>query len=281
MQLLASSINKTIYAIAPLSIALSLNFFHRRQLENQIYSQVNSIDEIGGEIIPHLQSQVNKLAHAIDSSILPPPPSIDLNQIETAIASKVEESINERINFPSLETFQQLVSDLQGKYEYELVLDRDRSHQLLHLAIDQAQERLILVCPWLTTYVITPRFLSRIEELLQQGCQIDIGWGHLNDAPNRQLDRHLLITHNPAWKYQALPQLESLQQRAFQRRYSGKLTLKLLGTHEKFIVCDRAWAMLGSHNFLSSTNYSREREIGLKTTDPRIISELIDRFNTT
>jgi hypothetical protein len=77
---------QTIYVIAPLSIALSLNLFHRRQLEHRIQSQGNSINAIGGEVIPHLQSQVDNLTHAIDSSILPPPPPINLEQIETAIA---------------------------------------------------------------------------------------------------------------------------------------------------------------------------------------------------
>jgi phosphatidylserine/phosphatidylglycerophosphate/cardiolipin synthase-like enzyme len=269
---------QTIYAIAPLSIALSLNLFHRRQLEHRIQSQFNSLDAIGGEVIPHLQSQVDNLTHAIDSANLTPPPSLNLDQIETAIASKVEALINERINLPSLETYQQLMRELQGKYEYELVIDRDRSHQLFHLAIAQAQERLILVCPWLTTHVITDRVIARFEQLLKQGCQIDIGWGYLNDAPNGKLDRDLLIAHNQPWKYRALPQLENLHRRASLHRYPGKLTLKLLGTHEKFLVCDRTWAMLGSHNFLASTNYSREREIGLKTTDPRIISELVHRF---
>lgn len=272
---------QTIYAIAPLSIALSLNFFYRRQLEHRIQSQFNSIDAIEGEIIPHLQSQMNNLAHTLDSALLTLPPPLNIDQIETAIASKVEALINERINLPNLEIYQQLTREIQGKYEYELVIDRERSHQLLNLAIAQAQERLILVCPWLTTYVITDRLIARFDRLLQQGCQIDIGWGHLNDAPNQQLDRDLLIAHNQPWKYRALPQLEILQQRASHHQYPGKLNLKLLGTHEKFLICDCVWAMLGSHNFLSSTNYSREREIGLKTTDPRIISELIHRFTAT
>ncbi|MBR8833365.1 MAG: hypothetical protein DSM106950_04800 [Stigonema ocellatum SAG 48.90 = DSM 106950] len=54
--------------------------------------------------------------------------------------------------------------------------------------------------------------------------------------------------------------------------------MKLLGTHEKFLVCDRSWAMLGSHNFLTSGDSGSEREVGLRTNDPRIIEELISRF---
>lgn len=37
--------------------------------------------------------------------------------------------------------------------------------------------------------------------------------------------------------------------------------------------------MLGSHNFLSSSDVSNERELGLYTTDPHIINELIKQFD--
>jgi phosphatidylserine/phosphatidylglycerophosphate/cardiolipin synthase-like enzyme len=58
------------------------------------------------------------------------------------------------------------------------------------------------------------------------------------------------------------------------------MNLKLLGTHEKFLVCDRTFAMIGSHNFLTSNCHSTEREIGLKTNDKNIIENLIRRFET-
>lgn len=56
------------------------------------------------------------------------------------------------------------------------------------------------------------------------------------------------------------------------------LTLKPLGTHEKYLVCDRAWAMVGSHNLLSSGTNGGQREVGLRTDDPRIVAGLVERF---
>ncbi|MBD1889317.1 phospholipase D-like domain-containing protein [Coleofasciculus sp. FACHB-SPT9] len=72
-----------------------------------------------------------------------------------------------------------------------------------------------------------------------------------------------------------MPKLENLEQ-----KYPDRFQLKLLGTHEKFIVCDRSWTVLGSHNFLTSGTKSTEREVGLRTNDPRIIRDLIKRFDT-
>jgi len=71
--------------------------------------------------------------------------------------------------------------------------------------------------------------------------------------------------------YDAVPTLEELQ-----AEYSNLLTLKVLGTHEKFLVCDRKFAMLGSHNYLTSHTSSSERELGLKTDSPELIDKLIE-----
>ena len=43
------------------------------------------------------------------------------------------------------------------------------------------------------------------------------------------------------------------------------------------IVCDRSFAMLGSHNLLTS-GVGEEREIGMRTTDPNLIEKLIERY---
>nr|WP_281291228.1 phospholipase D-like domain-containing protein [Hyella patelloides] len=51
-----------------------------------------------------------------------------------------------------------------------------------------------------------------------------------------------------------------------------------MGTHEKFLVCDRSLAMIGSHNFLTSDCHSSERELGLITKDKNIIEDCIRRF---
>lgn len=63
--------------------------------------------------------------------------------------------------------------------------------------------------------------------------------------------------------YRSLPKLQALES-----QYPQLFQLKLLGTHEKFLVCDDSFAMLGSHNLLTSNTSSTEREIGLLTDAP-------------
>ncbi len=183
----------------------------------------------------------------------------------------------------------------QPNYSYDLVLDRPDSRKLLVEALNNCTKRLILVCPWLCHHSIQSDILKKLKVFLRKGGCIDIGWGNWNDISLRDVKlcrgsetRQQLLTavskQGSNWKYDVLESLEELEQ-----EYPNQFKLKLLGTHEKYLVwanSNNSWAMMGSHNFLTSSaiNYddgtpSRERELGLKTNDPHIVSQLIERFD--
>ena len=162
--------------------------------------------------------------------------------------------------------------------EYKLVYDRDNSREVLMQALEQAEERLIIVCPWLTNKGINQSIIDSFKKLLKSNTCIDIGWGYRGDIIDvNQLEfsenyfRKKIIND---WKYNALNKLEDLE-----KQFSGKFRLKLLGTHEKYLVCDNKFAMLGSHNLLTSSENNQEREVGILTTDIDIIQGLNDRFD--
>lgn len=164
---------------------------------------------------------------------------------------------------------------LPGNYKYELIYDRSGSRQVFLDALQQSQSRLILVCPWLTKYAINSEAIALMRSALDRGVSIEIGWGHLKDVDNNRayLSQSELLKSNN-WHYNALPELSELQ-----IKYDRLLQLKVLGTHEKFLVCDRQFAMLGSHNYLTSDTKSSEREVGLKTDNSEIIDKLVDLFD--
>ncbi|HEY9838245.1 MAG TPA: tetratricopeptide repeat protein [Vampirovibrionales bacterium] len=175
----------------------------------------------------------------------------------------------------------QIESLLEGikAHQYELVFDRPSIRAQLEEAIDTAQHRLILVCPWVSRAGLDGNLLQKLEGLLQQGVQVEIGWGHLRDIEAGEFP----IRINEHWQldpmakrglYDALNDLEHLRS-----QYGDRLQLKVLGTHENFLVCDDKWAMLATHHFLSSSDALPEREVGLRTTDPKIIHGLIERFS--
>lgn len=214
--------------------------------------------------------------------------SAQAEDFDNAIA-KLSEEVAGQINTAveqQVTGINRLLKEIQPKYEYKLVIDRDESREVLLESLQQAQEHLILVCPWLTEYVINAEVIQKFRAILKRNGQIDIGWGHLSDTKldqpkhmSRQefltLVRHKArkLPNQELWNYQALRSLEQLEQ-----EYPKQFRLKLLGTHEKFLVCDRLWTMLGSHNFLTSGDKSEEREVGLWTDDPYIVDQLIKRF---
>ncbi|NES69881.1 MAG: hypothetical protein F6K24_34040, partial [Okeania sp. SIO2D1] len=144
------------------------------------------------------------------------------------------------------------------------MFDRTDSHNLLIEALETVKKRLIIVCPWLNCNSIDEHLLQKFKDCLNRNCQIDIGWGYLGDRLNI----------GKGWKYNALGDLQELEE-----SYPGLFLLKLLGTHENYLVCDEKFAFVGSHNFLASGNQSLEREVGVLTSYSEIIQGLINRFD--
>jgi uncharacterized protein YjbI with pentapeptide repeats len=182
------------------------------------------------------------------------------NRVNISSSSETEVSSVEIIpTIPLLET-----EVIVSSSESQLVFDRLGSRSVLLEALEIAEERVIIVCPWLNCNSIDEHLLQKFRFCLSRNCQIDIGWGYLGD-------RNKI---GKGWRYNALSDLQQLEQ-----DYPDLFRLKLLGTHEKYLVCDDKFAMVGSHNVLTSGVQSAEREVGIRTTDLQIIQGLINRFD--
>ena len=125
-------------------------------------------------------------------------------------------------SFSCVDEIQQQPISVQAE-EYQLVFERSGSRAVLMEALLQAQKRLIIVCPWLNRNSIDANLMQKLRDCLNRNCRIDIGWGHLSDRSRL----------GKGWRYDALRDLRELE-----RDYPEHFRLKLLGTHEKFLVCD-------------------------------------------
>ncbi len=182
------------------------------------------------------------------------------NRVNISSSPETEVSSVEMIpTIPLLET-----EVIVSSSESQLVFDRLGSRSVLLEALEIAEERIIIVCPWLNCNSIDEHLLQKFRFCLSRNCKIEIGWGYLGD-------RNKI---GKGWRYNALSDLQQLEQ-----DYPDLFYLKLLGTHEKYIVCDDKFAMVGSHNVLTSGVHSTEREVGIRTTDLQIIQGLIHRFD--
>ncbi len=165
----------------------------------------------------------------------------------------------------------------------EIVKGRSASRVILLNALDWAKEELIIVSPWLSKRSLDQDVLLRMNALLDRGCRLAIGWGYSYDIrgihPSGRLiqisqNGQCIVQGDRANSYDAYPDLVKLR-----NQYSEQFELKLLGTHEKYLICDRQFALISSHNVLSSreTVYG-PREIGWKTSDPELLKEQIQIY---
>jgi len=183
------------------------------------------------------------------------------------------ELLNKLIEHPNgvqlLELFKDVCERTQQNQQaaIEIVKGRSASRVMLLNALDWAREQLIIVSPWLSKRSIDQDILLRINALLDRGCRLAIGWGYSYDIRGLHPDGRLIhiskdgqcIVHVDSTRsYDAYPDLVKLR-----NKYPEQFELKLLGTHEKYLICDRQFALMSSHNVLSSreTLYG-PREIG-------------------
>lgn len=156
----------------------------------------------------------------------------------------------------------------------ELVYDAEKSREVLMQALEQSKDRLIMVCPWLRKNVVDKDIVSSIVNLLISKVRIDIGWGYTADFKDKVLSEQYFLNLIENDNYNGLKDIYNLE-----TRFEKYFKLKFLGTHEKYLVCDDKFAMLGSHNFLSSRGRMKVKEIGVYTTDKNIIEQLIEHYD--
>ena len=278
-------IPEQLEAVEHLSAGLDKRTQNIAQIEQQLESVQRltaQLDEKTGYLLNNtrnqdeMQQQLTNLQQLITEYAKTEDLEGILGGLREELSGQVDLTVEKRVG-----ELNQLLKEIQPAYEYKLVCDRSGSRDMLMEALNKVQQRLIMVNPWLSNNVITTDVLSKFRQILNRQGEICIGWGNLYDTegkfyPTRIIRQQFLqsVPKNLEWKYNALPKLQELE-----RDYSELFHLKFLGTHEKFLVCDHSWAMLGSHNFLTSGNKSTEREVGLQTNDPRIIADLILRFD--
>jgi hypothetical protein len=199
------------------------------------------------------------------------------------------ELLNKLIEHPNgvqlLELFKDICEQTQQHQQatVEIVKGRSASRVMLLNALELAREQLIIVSPWLSKRSIDQDVLLRMNALLDRGCRLAIGWGYSYDIrgihPDGRLiqiskDGQCVVQVDSTRSYDAYPDLVKLR-----NQYPEQFELKLLGTHEKYLVCDRQFALMSSHNVLSSreTLYA-PREMGWKTSDPDLLDEQIQIY---
>ncbi|MEM9214686.1 MAG: phospholipase D-like domain-containing protein [Cyanobacteria bacterium P01_F01_bin.150] len=225
------------------SVALRNRFQLERSLSRQLHSSHGKVQEI----LSLHQGRVEDKLQAIHATSLQSEKNICL-QLQAALSTPI----------------------------YEVVEDKAESRAKLLHALTVAQERLVIVCPWVSSSGLDQEVEAKLNTLLERGVRISFGIGYLPDLHCLKFLENQLVfcgSQSDTWKYNGLSVINRLVAE-FEH-----CDCKVLGTHEKYVVCDDSFVMLGSHNFLTSSSGNHDRDVGIFTTDSDIVQSLTHRFD--
>lgn len=140
---------------------------------------------------------------------------------------------------------------------------------LLEQTLQDSQERLLIISPWIRANSVDKRFLQQFENLLKRGVQVFIGYGLGKKDDDKKYPPDIQAEKN----FQKLA-----------NQYKNNFILKRLGdTHAKILISDAKFAVTTSFNWLSFKG-DRDRtfrdERGTLVSYPQKIDELFDSYRS-
>ncbi|WP_456269138.1 phospholipase D-like domain-containing protein [Kushneria sp. AK178] len=142
----------------------------------------------------------------------------------------------------------------------QLIQGRDHHSELIH-ALEIARKDLMIVSGWLSDRVVNDQFCDLLASALKRGVNVHIAYG----ASDRDRQHRLSDT--------AIRALENLKKTGEQSR-KGRLTIVQRATHEKCLIVDKKYAIVGSFNWLANAHY-RDKETSIRTRQRRVVKELM------
>lgn len=136
---------------------------------------------------------------------------------------------------------------------------------LLERALRESKERLLIISPWIRAKVVNRSFIFELERTLRRNVKVFIGYG-LGEYDDEARD-------NDRRAEQDLQRLAD--------RYANFLFVRLGDTHAKVLVCDRAFMVTTSFNWLSyrgDPNRTFRDEQGMYVGIPEVIEERFQRL---
>lgn len=233
-----------------------------------------------------LRTQVSQLPQTLDVIALQRQLQ-ELTESVTALERSAPQTDVKDLLHHEFRDLNQQLQALPSAVQYEFIFDLKPtqgkteaiagSRAVLEEALAQTQNRLILILPWSTQYGLDTALMQQFEAFLQRHKQLDLGWCY-------QVNFHeerFLSTMRRGWSTASSDGVKDTldQLLRLKRLYPDRFRFKILGTAENFLVSDQTFAVMGIHNTLTTNTALTEMQLKLRTTDPKVVQRLIDRFD--
>lgn len=125
---------------------------------------------------------------------------------------------------------------IDGKKHYDFLLN----------SIRESTHSIHILSGWLSSSVIDNKFINLLNDALKRGVDVYIGYGWQ--------DYHGVHKDNP----KALESLRSVYITKKQQNYPGDILVSKFPNHQKILVIDDRYVVVGSANWLSNKAYKNE-----------------------
>lgn len=164
----------------------------------------------------------------------------------------------------------QINQKIEQKYEFsdgQFLHDQEIRRKLL-VALSTAEHEVDIISPWLSRYAVDRNLISLMEKALQKNVTIKILYGinGANDSYKERLNTSETIATELSHRF---------------KRYDKLFKIQKDNTHEKILLCDERFYMVGSFNLLSFAGNFRantRREIMLYSENPELIKKLRETY---
>lgn len=231
-----------------------------------------------GELQSHIETILGQELRSIHQQFqnLPNHPELQA-QVEESLRRELQEVNRQLREFPTGPQYE-LIFDFKSSHTPEGQRMPSNSRAVLEAAIARTQRRLIVILPWSSLCDLDGDLLRNLEAFLQSGKHLDFGWSH---TVGRSIHR-FLSPINHRWSISALPPnvqatLQTLLR--WKRAYPDRFQFKVMGTCETFLVSDASYTVVGMDEALRSVQSLPAMELKLRTNDPEIIQQSIQRFD--
>ncbi|HZO71028.1 MAG TPA: phospholipase D-like domain-containing protein [Ktedonobacteraceae bacterium] len=180
-----------------------------------------------------------------------------VRELEQAVEHKQQESNQLRLQ----------LEQRQGAF-----LRTEEHRTALEQAIASAKEEIIIIAPWLNRRTCDEALCSLIAQAVKRGVHIRIGYGITERLGDPDAARHR------ANAQRVISLMKNAVEREKPHAPTGRLEIQRVSdTHQKILICDRAYGVVGSFNWLSyrgelDNEYRNETSVVLR--EPTAVAEL-------
>jgi phosphatidylserine/phosphatidylglycerophosphate/cardiolipin synthase-like enzyme len=145
-------------------------------------------------------------------------------------------------------------------------IEGDEHSKFLKVAISRADQSLVILSGWILNNVVNEKFSALIRTAIRDGTSIFIGYGFDTYGNGQE------IKHDHQVAIDRLKEIE-----VWSGNEKGSLVVqKIDKSHEKLILCDNLYTVIGSFNWLSNPG-KNTKELSVKIESKELTSELKKR----